>query len=67
MDHERFLAMLTRLKLTAIRDQLDNVLEEAGPVGQTQSPDIDRSWGSFAGYRIVDHRALAFITPPSRQ
>jgi DNA replication protein DnaC len=29
MDHERFLAMLTRLKLTAIRDQLDSLLDEA--------------------------------------
>ena len=29
MDHEHLLAMLTRLKLTAIRDQLDNLLEEA--------------------------------------
>jgi hypothetical protein len=28
MDHERFLRMLTRLKLTAIRDQLDNLLDE---------------------------------------
>lgn len=29
MDHERFVAMLTRLKLTAIRDQLDTLLDEA--------------------------------------
>src|SRR5215831_9537804 len=29
MDHERLLRMLTRLKLTAIRDQLDNLLDEA--------------------------------------
>ena len=49
MDHEQLLRMLTRLKLTAIRDQLDNLLEAAGLVGQTQSPDIDRSWRSFAG------------------
>jgi DNA replication protein DnaC len=29
MDHEGLLRMLTRLKLTAIRDQLDNLLDEA--------------------------------------
>jgi DNA replication protein DnaC len=29
MDHEDLLRMLTRLKLTAIRDQLDNLLDEA--------------------------------------
>jgi DNA replication protein DnaC len=29
MDHETLLAMLTRLKLTAIRDQLDSLLDEA--------------------------------------
>ncbi|HET7251899.1 MAG TPA: IS21-like element helper ATPase IstB [Gemmatimonadales bacterium] len=29
LDHETFLAWLTRLKLTAIRDQLDNLLDEA--------------------------------------
>jgi DNA replication protein DnaC len=29
MDHEQLLRMLTRLKLTAIRDQLDNLLDEA--------------------------------------
>ncbi|MGD9897103.1 MAG: IS21-like element helper ATPase IstB [Candidatus Methylacidiphilaceae bacterium] len=29
IDHERLLAMLTRLKLTAIRDQLDSLLDEA--------------------------------------
>jgi DNA replication protein DnaC len=29
MEHERLLRMLTRLKLTAIRDQLDNLLDEA--------------------------------------
>lgn len=29
MEHEQMLAMLGRLKLTAIRDQLDNLLEEA--------------------------------------
>jgi DNA replication protein DnaC len=29
VDHERLLGMLTRLKLTAIRDQLDTLLDEA--------------------------------------
>lgn len=29
MEHEQMLAMLGRLKLTAIRDQLDNLIEEA--------------------------------------
>jgi len=29
VDHERMVAMLTRLKLTAIRDQLDTLLDEA--------------------------------------
>jgi DNA replication protein DnaC len=29
IDHETFLGWLTRLKLTAIRDQLDNLLDEA--------------------------------------
>src|SRR6185437_10929353 len=29
VDHETFLGWLTRLKLTAIRDQLDNLLDEA--------------------------------------
>ena len=29
VDHERLLAMLSRLQLTAIRDQLDNLLDEA--------------------------------------
>jgi hypothetical protein len=29
VDHEALLSMLTRLKLTAIRDQLDSVLDEA--------------------------------------
>jgi hypothetical protein len=28
IDHETFLGWLTRLKLTAIRDQLDNLLDE---------------------------------------
>lgn len=30
IDHERLIQMLTRLKLTAIRDQLDSLLDEAG-------------------------------------
>ena len=30
VDHERLLTMLSRLQLTAIRDQLDNLLDEAG-------------------------------------
>ena len=30
VDHETLLGWLTRLKLTAIRDQLDNLLDEAG-------------------------------------
>ena len=30
MDHERLTAMLSRLQLTAIRDQLDSLLDEAG-------------------------------------
>ena len=30
MEHDHLIAMLNRLKLTAIRDQLDNLLEEAG-------------------------------------
>ncbi len=29
IEHERLLAMLTRLKLTAVRDQLDSLLDEA--------------------------------------
>jgi hypothetical protein len=29
IDHETLLSMLTRLKLTAIRDQLDTLLDEA--------------------------------------
>src|SRR3546814_11238395 len=29
LDHEALIGMLTRLKLTAIRDQLDNLLHEA--------------------------------------
>ena len=29
LDHERLIGMLTRLKLTAIRDQLDSLLDEA--------------------------------------
>ena len=29
VDHETLLGWLTRLKLTAIRDQLDNLLDEA--------------------------------------
>ena len=29
VDHEALVAMLTRLKLTAIRDQLDSLLDEA--------------------------------------
>lgn len=29
VDHEQLIAMLTRLKLTAIRDQLDSLLDEA--------------------------------------
>src|SRR3546814_8136150 len=29
LDHEALIGMLTRLKLTAIRDQLDNLLDEA--------------------------------------
>jgi hypothetical protein len=40
MGRERFRAMLIRLKLTAIRDQLDNLFEEAGQVGRMQPPDI---------------------------
>jgi hypothetical protein len=30
VDHEALVAMLDRLKLTAIRDQLDNLIDEAG-------------------------------------
>jgi len=30
MDHEPLIGMLTRLQLTAIRDQLDNLIDEAG-------------------------------------
>ena len=29
IDHDALVEMLTRLKLTAIRDQLDNLLDEA--------------------------------------
>src|SRR3546814_18083964 len=29
LDHEALIGMLTRLELTAIRDQLDNLLDEA--------------------------------------
>ena len=29
IDHDALIEMLTRLKLTAIRDQLDNLLDEA--------------------------------------
>ena len=29
LDHDTLVAMLTRLKLTAIRDQLDSLLDEA--------------------------------------
>jgi DNA replication protein DnaC len=30
MEHDRLIAMLNRLKLTAIRDQLDSLIDEAG-------------------------------------
>src|ERR671939_1418988 len=30
MDHDHLIAMLNRLKLTAIRDQLDSLIDEAG-------------------------------------
>ncbi|MCE3250663.1 MAG: ATP-binding protein [Geminicoccaceae bacterium] len=30
VDHEHLIRMLTRLQLTAIRDQLDNLIDEAG-------------------------------------
>ena len=30
MDHDHLIAMLNRLKLTAIRDQLDSLVDEAG-------------------------------------
>src|SRR6516165_8456240 len=30
MEHDHLIAMLNRLKLTAIRDQLDNLIDEAG-------------------------------------
>jgi hypothetical protein len=30
MEHEHLIAMLNRLKLTAIRDQLDGLIDEAG-------------------------------------
>ena len=36
IDHETLLSMLTRLKLTAIRDQLDTLLDEAA--GRELSP-----------------------------
>ena len=29
-DHDHLIAMLNRLKLTALRDQLDNLIDEAG-------------------------------------
>jgi DNA replication protein DnaC len=35
VDHEALLGMLSRLKLTAIRDQLDNLLDEAARQGMT--------------------------------
>ena len=30
MEHDHLIAMLNRLKLTAIRDQLDSLIDEAG-------------------------------------
>jgi hypothetical protein len=30
MEHDHLIAMLNPLKLTAIRDQLDNLIDEAG-------------------------------------
>ena len=30
MEHDHLMAMLNRLKLTAIRDQLDSLIDEAG-------------------------------------
>ena len=29
-EHDHLIAMLNRLKLTALRDQLDNLIDEAG-------------------------------------
>ena len=31
MEHDHLAAMLNRLKLTAIRDQLDSLVDEAAP------------------------------------
>lgn len=39
VDHDTLIGWLSRLKLTAIRDQLDNLLDEASRADLTHSRD----------------------------
>jgi hypothetical protein len=38
LDHDNLIGMLTRMKLTAIRDQLDSLLDEAARPTTSTSP-----------------------------
>src|ERR1700712_2002904 len=82
-EHDHLIAMLNRLKLTALRDQLDNLIDEAGrrdmtirdalalfcerEIARRDQRRIDMSFG-LARFPFV--RALAgfdFGAPPPRE
>ena len=44
VDHETLLGWLTRLQLTAIRDQLDNLLDEAAEKLRASPSPCSGSW-----------------------
>ena len=53
MEHDHLIAMLNRLKLTAIRDQLDSLIDEAGrrelTIREALSLFCEREIANFSG------------------
>jgi hypothetical protein len=54
MEHDHLIAMLNRLKLTAIRDHLDSLIEEAGRAGRSQ----ERTRAILHGFDFPDKPPL---------
>jgi hypothetical protein len=65
--HDHLVGMLTRLKLTAIRDQLDSLVDEAGrrelTIRERQAPQGD---DSFAFARSREAWTVASVAAGSR-
>lgn len=56
--HDHLIAMLNRLKLTALRDQLDSLISKEQPAGQSQTPQASVSSSRrnrAAQWRLAEH------------